>query len=345
MPNVVLAGIFLLLGIAGFLGAQIGMPRRIEDRSGSRKNYPRTWVKIGACVAVILAPVIFWLSGFTSVPVKSVGVVTTYGKVGAEYGPGSHWLLPWKSLAIIQDTIQSDKFAMANGDAPDQQQPSGVKGYCIKVRLAGLNQGCADVQLQTQVVPGAIPELYANYSSYGPNLTLDVDQFVVQRELQTWLNRDLGDYNVIQDVAASLTACSAQQGASTGCTSNVSSQFGQFDPVVLKSMQTDPELAGKINVLDINIQYMNFDPSTETAIRKIQDSYLATVEATQQERTNAAISLANAALAKQNSLSPAVLQNECYTTTQLAMKDNYALPPSWNCSGTNSSLLVSGSGK
>jgi len=339
MGALVFAIILLLFGAGCFVAALVAMPKKDER---GRLNYGRRWTMVAGSVFLVLVPVIFFFAGFNSVPTKSVGVVTSYGKViGQPYGPGGHWMVPWKSLNIVQDTIQSDNFSQANGSGADQQQPSGIKGYCLSVRLAGLTQACLDVQLQTQVEPSAIPELYANYSSYGPNLTLDVDQYVVQRELKTWLNRDLGDYNVIQDVSNALQACAAK--AQTTCNSTaVVSQFGQFDAQVLKSMQQDPELAGKINVLDVNIQYPHFDDNTEGAIQKIQQSYLTTVEATQQEQTNRALSLANAALVQSNSLTPAVLQNNCYATTQDAIKANYSLPAGWSCSGSGSNLILNG---
>jgi regulator of protease activity HflC (stomatin/prohibitin superfamily) len=337
---VILAGIFLLVGIGGFIGAQLGMPKEISDRSGAHKNYARTWTKIAAVVCIVIAPVIFILAGFNSVPVKSVGVVTSYGRVGAEYSPGAHWLPPWQSLNIVSDTIQSDNFSAANGTGPDQTAPSGVRGYCIAVRLAGLNQGCADVQMQTQVIPSAIPALYANYSSYGSNLTLDVDQYVVQREVKTDLNRILGDYNVVADVATSLQACSTVGNAS--CVT-AGSQFSQFDPQLLKALQNDPELSGKVSVLDVNLQFIHFSGSVENAIESIQSKYQETVAATIQEKTNAAISAANAALiSKPGALNAAVLQNECYTTTQEAIKDNYSLPTGWSCSGSGSNLILPG---
>lgn len=333
MAATVFVGILVLLGLAGLIGAFVGISPEYK--------YGRIWTGIASVLVIIIAPVALILSGFTYVPTKSVGVVTSFGKVGTEYGPGSHWLAPWRSLSIIQDTIQSDNFFQANGQGPDQETARGINGYCIPVRLAGLSQGCLDVQLQTQVVPAAIPELYANYSSYGPNLTLEVDQYVVQRELKTALNRPpLSDYNVIQDVSASLTACITA--GQNNCTANASSQFSQFDPVILQELRNDPQLKGKIDVLDVNLQTPHFDDNTEAAITKIQTAYLTTVEATQQEKTNAAISLANKALVQSNSLSAAVLQNECYTTTQQAIKAGYQLPTGWNCSGQNASMILNG---
>lgn len=342
MGYMIFAGFCVLVGVVALVAALVAMPKKTTNRRGNESpNYGRRWTILGAVVALLIAPLIIVLAGINTVPTKSVGVVTSFGRVGAEYQPGAHWLWPWKTLNVVSDTIQSDNFFQANGTGPDQQTSSGIKGYCISVRLAGLSQGCLDVQMQTQVEPKAIPELYGNYSSYGPNLTLDVDQYVVQRELKTVLNRPpLSDYNVIQDVSNSLTACISK--GQTACTANTSSQFSQFDPQILQALRTDPQLAGRVNVLDVNLQFPHFDPNTENAIQKIQTAYLQTVEATQQEHTNAAISLANAALVKSNSLSPAVLSNECYTTTQDAIKAGFQLPAGWSCSGSGSSVLVQG---
>lgn len=307
---------------------------------------PKVWTVVGGVFAVLLAGGMILLSMFHSVPTKSEGVITSYGKViGTPYGPGQHVLAPWRSLNIVQDTIQSDTFFQSNGTGPDQLTPRGITGYCISVRLAGLSQGCLDVQMQSQVRAAAIPELYANYSSYGPSLTLDIDQYVVQRELKTILNRPpLSDYNVIQDVSNSLSAC-IEKGQG-GCTANTSSQFSQFDPVILGELQNDPQLKGKIDILDVNLQFPHFDQNTENAIQRIQTSYLETVQANQQEKTNVAISAANAALVtgkNGQSLTPAVLQYDCYQTIQAAIKANYTgLPATLSCGGGSSNVLVNG---
>lgn len=342
MGYIILAGIFVLAGVAAIVAGLVAMPKRVSAYKGGEEtpNYARRWTFVAAAVALVIAPLIVVLAGINSVPVKSVGVATSFGRVGAEYDPGAHWLWPWKTMTIVSDTIQSDNFAQANGTGPDQAAPSGVKGYCIPVRLAGLNQGCADVQMQTQVIKEAIPNLFANYSSYGSNLTLDVDEYVVQREVKTDLNRILGDYNVVADVAASLQACSAT--GQTGCTT-AGSQFSQFDPALLRALQNDPELKGNVNVLDVNLQYIHFSGSVEAAIESIQSKYQETVAATIQEKTNAAISAANAALvSKPGALNASVLANECYITTQDAIKAGYSLPAGWTCAGSGSSVLVQG---
>lgn len=341
MGLVILLAIIVIVGLVALLVAIFG---------DMTKN-ARLASVIGGVLLIGITPVIFWLSGYQGVPVKSVGVVTSFGKVvGTPYGPGQHWLVPWKSLNIVQDTIQSDSFAQANCPSDsngnpqpcaDVQLPSGTHGYCISVRFAGLNQGCIDVQLQTQVEEKAIPELYGNYSSYGPNLTQDIDQFVVQRELRTELNRVLGDYNVIADVTASLEACTSK--GQTGCSPVTSSQFSQFDPVVLTALRSDPQLQGRVDVLDVNLQFPHFSGNVENSIEAIQFKYNEIVQAQLQEQVNARISAANAALvsAKQGqTLTPAVLTYDCLQEVASAIKANYQLPTGFSCGGSSPNLIL-----
>lgn len=337
MAEFVIGLIIVVIGVLAIIGAIF------SDRTSRN---PKVWIAIAGVFFILLAGAGVWQSFYQSVPTKSEGVVTSYGKViGTPYGPGRHQIAPWRTLNVVQDTIQSDSFFQSNGSGPDQLTSHGIVGYCISVRLAGLSSGCLDVQMQSQVRASAIPELYANYSSYGPSLTLDIDQYVVQRELKTVLNRPpLSDYNVIQDVSNSLSACITK--GQTGCTANTSSEFSQFDPEILQALQNDPQLKGKIDILDVNLQFPHFDDSTETAIKKIQTSYLETVAAVQQERTNTAISAANAALVtgkNGQSLTPSVLQYDCYQTIQDAIKAGYnGLPATLSCGGGSSNVLVNG---
>lgn len=354
MGLVIFAGLLFLIGTITFFGCMFGAPRELvteasRDRYGNsvprsaRRNYGRIWGMIAApVIALIIPAAIIGLAGNHSVPTKSVGVLTSFGKVvGQPYGPGSHWFAPWQTLNIVTDTIQSDSFLQSYGQGnSDSYSNSGAKGYCIPIRLGGQQQGCADVQLQTQVQEGAIPQLYANYNSYGPNLTQDVDQYVVKRELTTALNRVLGDYNPILDVTAQLTACALNHQTTSCNTSSAASQFSQFDPQLVTELQN---LVGPgIKVSDVNLQLIHYDDTTEQALQKIQNEYSQIAVATLLEQENTATSAANAALDKNNTLTPQILANECYTTTQDAIKAGYSLPAGWTCSGTSPSLLVQG---
>lgn len=344
MGAVIFAGILFVAGLVTFLVAMFGMGKentlrhQATDRYGrpageprveTSPNYTRRVLLIVSPIVALLLPLaIIGLAGNNSVPTKSVGVVTSFGKVvGHPYGPGNHWMFPTKTLNVVTDTIQSDSFAQANDSSPDTYTNSGATGYCITVRLGGQQEGCADVQLQTQVEENAIPQLFANYSSYGPSLTQDIDQYVVKRTLTTVLNRKLGDYNPVQDVSATLAA-------------NTGSQFSQFDVALLNGLRS--ALGNQVKVFDVNLQYIHYDAATQSRINQISTQYASTQVAVQQEKTNVAISAANAALAKNNTLTPQVLQNECYTTTQEAVKAGYALPAGWNCAGSGSQSLLIG---
>lgn len=348
------AVIFLLLAVGGILGARLGMPKTIQGRYDEKKNYARTWVTIGAAAFVPIAIITFVASGFQSVPTKSVGVLTSFGKVmGTPYGPGSYWMVPWKTLNVVSDTIQSDSFLQANGSrqgstyvpVADTYTNSGAKGFCLTVRLGGQQEGCADVQLQTQTNEAAIPDLFANFSSYGPNLTQDVDAFVVKRDLITVLNRDLGDYSPVEDVSAQLAACDLRQ--VTVCNTSAQSQFTKFDPRLKADLQA--ALGNEVTVKDVNLQYVHYNITTEQALEKIQNSYTETAVQTQQEQTNAAISAANKALVSQTTnLTPAQLEQECFSIVQTAEKDNYQLPLTWgNCTGgtTSQTPVIVNNGK
>lgn len=343
MGETVAALLLVLLGIGLFVGAIIGMPKVIKTTERGRgynspdvvtenKNYARTWIKLGAVLPVILAAIIFISAGFQSVPTKSVGVLSSFGKViGTPYGPGQHWLAPWKTLNDVSDTIQSDSFLQSNGTNGDSYSNSGAKGYCLTVRLGGQQEGCADVQLQTQTEESAIPNLFANYASYGPNLAQDVDQFVVKRALITVLNRTLGDYSPVEDVSAQLAACDLKQ--ITTCNTSAASQFSKFDPVLVQALQA--ALGHEVKVFDVNLQYIHYNDATEAALTKIQNSYTETAIQTQQEQTNAAISAANAALVSHtNAVTPQQAQQLCFAIVQQAIKDSYTLPLTWgNCMG------------
>jgi hypothetical protein len=348
MGLVILSAVILVVCLALVLIGVFGMPSQVERYrgGGTRTNYAkRIVIVVAALIGLILPAGIIWGAGNHSVPTKYVGVITSYGKVVGEKGPGHFWMWPTHSINLVSRTIQSDNFLQRNSDGngnplPDSYTNSGATGYCITVRLGMQNEGCADIQLQTETNAAAIPNLYANYSSYGPNLTQDVDRYVVKRDLTTVLNRDLGDYNVIQDITQQLESCDLKKIES--CVVNAQSQFSKFDPQLTKDLQK--VLGNQVTVQDINLQYIHYDANTEAAIQKITNNYLATAAAIQQQQTNTALSQAAANLQNnKQAITPQYLQYLCYQTTQDAEKTNYQLPATWNCSGgSGAGVLIKG---
>lgn len=314
--------IFFLIAAGLFVsGVFASTERAVIDRGyrynpnqpGKEPNPWKTWLKVIAVAPLILSAIFITVSGAREVPTRSVGIPVAFGKVGNNvYESGLHWFVPpWKNLAIVQDTIQTDNYDSSTNN-------------CITVRLGGQQEGCADVSMQWRILPSAAPELYADYSSYGGDITQTVSNYVVLREVRTVLSKVLGDYNPIQDVL-------------TSANSNGESQFSTFDPQILADMRAD--VGTEIDFINFNLQYINYDASTQARLNQIQQQLAATAIAEEQYATNVAQAKANAALNNSN-LSPDVLVSQCLNIVATAEKDNYALPAGFNClGGTSVSVL------
>ena len=113
----------VIIAIAAILGIIFAVRGDFPTRN------PRYLGVLGGVLAVLLAGGMIAQSMFQSVPTKSIGVRTSYGKViGTPYGPGGHWVPPWVTLNIVQNTIQSDTFSERNGGpvTPDVPTPRGT---------------------------------------------------------------------------------------------------------------------------------------------------------------------------------------------------------------------------
>jgi regulator of protease activity HflC (stomatin/prohibitin superfamily) len=301
----ILAILFAIAGIIAILAA------------GLSKDYAAGW-RVGGVVAVIFALLVFMVSGIKSVPTKSIGVATSFGKVtGQPYGPGIHetWQ-PWKHVNIIDETIQTTTFEV--------DQKTGRGG--LDVRIGGQQTARLDVTIQWRVLDTAADGLFSNYANQGP-LMGEIQNAVVVRELKQVVNQVMGDYNPIQDVAAN------------SAVSN--SQFSTFGPKVLAAMRHD--IGGRISVISVLMPLAHYDSSTQARLNTIQAQYAETAIAKQQVITNEAVAAANQKLAASVSHDPNVLVAQCLQITQAAIKAGYnGLPAGWNCFGGGANSLALG---
>jgi regulator of protease activity HflC (stomatin/prohibitin superfamily) len=276
-------------------------------------------VRASGAVAIILALLVFFFSGFRSVPTKSIGVPTSFGHVESTLGSGFHWKMPWTTVNILDETIQTTTFEGTKnlpGGNPDQNE-------CLDVRIGGQQTACLDVTIQWRILDSGAPGLYQDYSGQGSIMNTITDAVVI-RELKQTVNDVLGDYNPIADVAST-------QGAGN-------SQFSAFGPVVLRAMRAD--LSGRIQVLTVLMPLLRYDSATQARLNQIQQQYGETAIAQQEIKTNQDQSAANAAIS--HSLTPASLAYDCLTITQSALKSGTSLPVGWNCFGSSSSLALTG---
>jgi hypothetical protein len=295
---------------------------------------------IGA-VLVVIAFLFYAAGGIKSVPVKSIGVATSFGAVdGAPLTSGPHetWA-PWKSVNVVDETIQTTTFEGCQGqfcekgdEVGQTAPPAGDSGSstapCLEVRIGGQQEGCLDVTIQWQIRSSAADSLFLDYANQGP-LMPEIENAVVIRELRQVANTVLGDYNPIEDV-------SLNSGASN-------SKFTTFQPKVLEQMNAD--IGSRVKIVSILMPLLRYDSTTQSKLDEIQQQYAATAIASQTAVTNSKQAAANRAIAASVSNDPAVLQYLCYQIIQDAIKSGYTgLPATLNCSGENAAIAV-GDGK
>jgi regulator of protease activity HflC (stomatin/prohibitin superfamily) len=315
----VVAIIFVLAGIAGVVVIPPAIGQHDPAPKGRYGDVPvngRLLSRILGAAGIVIGVLVFVLSGITSVPVKNVGVVTSFGHVEGDLQPGFHWLLPWKDTTNLSETIQTTEFY---GD--------GKGGNCLDVRIGGQQLACLNVTVQWQIRDSAAPALFNDYDTSG-NVQGQITDAVVIQELKAVVNQVMGDYNPIQDVAAN--------------TGSGNSQFSTFGPKILARMRAD--IGSQIVVRKLILSNAYYDEATQARLNAIQQQYADTAIAQEQLKTNLAQSAANKALTA--NLSPEVLQADCQNLILTAIKDNYTgLPATLSCGAGSGSVVSVGSSK
>lgn len=305
------------VGVFGIVRGIRMKPLSDAQRRASSYSNPidpkNVWKILGPCL-LVLGLLVLLFSGIRSVPVKSVGVVTSFGHVEGDLTPGFHWELPYKTANILPETIQTTTWTGSfNRD-----------GVCqaLTVRIGGQQTACLDATIQWQVEDQAAPQLFNNYDTSGTNVLNQITTAVVVREFEQVTNQVLGDYNPIQDVALNAGAGN--------------SLFSTFGPLVQNTMRRD--IGSQIRVIRVIMPILHYDSSTQGRLNTIQATYANAAIAKEQIAVNDAQAQANAAI--QNNVSANVLVQECLTLVESAAKENYQLPAGFSCFGSGSFALA-----
>jgi hypothetical protein len=288
--------------------------------------------KIGASFCIALALLMAVLSTAREVPSKSVGVPTTLGKVGAAAGPGVHFGNPFRRMNILDETVQTTTFEGCHDEFC--QGPHPEHGNCLEVRIGGQQTACLDVTFQWRIRDSAASELFNNYNHSGLGIMSEITNAVVIRELKQVVNNVLGDYQPIQDVAAT---------AGVG-----NSQFSTFGHIVYNQMQAD--IGSQITIFVpqgtktknrvVLMPLLRYDGSLQGRLNQVQAQFAETAIAKQQLATNEAQAAANAALLKSVE-NESVLKAQCLQIIQAAQKAGYrGLPATLNCGLGNASQVA-----
>ena len=283
--------------------------------AGPRLHLPR-WV--GGGVAV-LGLVILAYSSTTIVEAKNVGVVTTFGKPRAAFGPGLHLKAPWEKVTELDGTIQTQEYAGED---------------CIRVRIGDGTTACVTTTIRWRIVGDKADEIYASYRS--DDVNANVRKALVSTVFKAAVNQVLGGYDPTEEIRViDPTAENAADADFAPDYDDMSTQIGE-------SMNARVTAAGSlIRVETITLSYLELSQTTQKKINDFQAEVANTQVALQRKATAEAQAAANKALSQSVSQDPNVLVSRCLDTLQLMVEDKQPVPAGFSCwPGGGSALVV-----
>jgi hypothetical protein len=288
-------------------------PAKGEKVSTHETN--RNGVRVLSLALWFIAGLMVLGSAYNSVGTKKVGVETSFGKTVGYLSNGPHMTAPWIKVHSMDAAIQTDDHLgnTAKGDTG-----------CFNVRIANQQTGCAEVSMQWRINPTQVDYLYKNYRSFE-----HVKAQLVDRKLFNAVNEALATYNPQNDVSAG----------------TVRNPLPRYQNAIFRLMkQKILTIDGKplIEVLNVQLPIVHFDPETQSRINQLQQQVAQTRIAAQEQKTNAAKQRANSALAKR-SLTPEVLQSRCYDILEKMVNQHEQVPAGFSCVGPSTVGVITGS--
>ncbi|WP_433392690.1 SPFH domain-containing protein [Micromonospora sp. KLBMP9576] len=209
-----------------------------------------------AALGCLVGAVVFAVGASAhSVPIRSVGIVTSFNKpTGKVTGSGLKWVAPWQKVGEWDAGRQ--KYDHIGGD------------NCVRVRTGTLADACVEVLVEWQVKPENAPKQFMDYKG-------DFVSFRGQRvgvQLDSAVNDAFSTYNPLEKI--------------DGATGNLNVELKPFAESIKASAET--RLASDVDILSVTITRVNHDDKTEGNIKAFQDK-LAQTRNLEQDRKNAAI--------------------------------------------------------
>lgn len=267
-------------------------------------------VKIGLVALLVLAVSLTLGSSYNYVGTKQVGIPTSFGKTEKSVGSGLHWLAPWKKMNKLDGAIQTDSY---EGKDVKDTTP------CTTARIAHQSLACVDVTIRWRIQPNSADRLYKDYREFDR-----IRDSLVTRRLNAAVNE------VFKDIDPLAT----DKEGNTATPSN-SELADQVEDYLRSQIQSD------IEVMDITIPVVRFDPKTQDRIDAFQAEVANTRIAEQKKRTAEATAAANRILAGSVSKDPNVLVADCLDTLRDMVKQKQTVPAGFNCwPGSQSALVV-----
>ncbi|HEX6968392.1 MAG TPA: SPFH domain-containing protein [Micromonosporaceae bacterium] len=190
-----------------------------------------------------------------SVPIRSVGIVTSFGKPTGEItGSGLKWVAPWQKIG--------------EWDASRQKYDHIGSDKCVRVRTGTLADACVEVLVEWQVKPENAPTQFMDYKG-------DFESFRGQRvgvQLDSAVNDAFASYNPLERI--------------DGATGNLNVDLKPFADAVKANAES--RLSEDVHILSVTITRVNHDEKTEANIKAFQDK-IAQTRNLEQDRKNAEI--------------------------------------------------------
>ncbi|SCF26921.1 Regulator of protease activity HflC, stomatin/prohibitin superfamily [Micromonospora viridifaciens] len=210
---------------------------------------------LAAAAALVVTLLLTVTTSAHSVPIRSVGIVTSFGKpTGKVTGSGLKWVAPWQRVG--------------EWDAGRQKYDHIGSNNCVRVRTGTLADACVEVLVEWQVQPDNAPKQFMDYKG-------DFDSFRGQRvgvQLDSAVNDAFSTYNPLERIDAK-----------TGSLNVDLKPFAEN----IKS-NAERRLAEDVDILSVTITRVNHDEKTEGNIKAFQDK-LAQTRNLEQDRRNAEI--------------------------------------------------------
>ena len=135
---------------------------------------PRPY-KFSGLLGFLLAFVILGAACTTVVQAKTIGIVTSFGKVDRALEPGLNLKKPWEQVTDVDGTVKTMKY---DGD------------NCLWVRIGDGSRSCVSLTIRYQAVPDQATTIYTDYRATDP--IAEVGSNLVSPELKSALQKTLG---------------------------------------------------------------------------------------------------------------------------------------------------------
>jgi regulator of protease activity HflC (stomatin/prohibitin superfamily) len=315
----ILAIIFALITI----GAIVALPAKghtYKDDYGSTKTIGKS-MKPLAVFPLLLALLFLFLSMFTTVGTKSVGVPTTFNKItGETLEPGPHIKAPWTKVTDIDGSVQPEEYA---GDS------------CISVKIADGGTGCVWVAYRWRINPDNADVVFADYRNSEEDINAAVRSALVSTNMKASINEAFSDFDPLggTKITSEMTVDELAE-----LEVNVNPDYEAYNQEILEAFNSKiADVGGQVEVISVTVSYFQLPEGTQKRIDAFNAAVQETKIAIQDIATKKAQADANAQL--ENSVdNPNVLVSKCLDS--LAAGD-FTAPAGFNCwPGAGSGVVI-----